>query len=234
MQFQDAETLRPNSGEGGALVAWGPSFLSLYRDSANGIGGVYNPIIGASGRLGIVEGIDVGGAAWVSNFPFFLAFAQAYDLGLKADIKRMITPRAWQHKLAFIVGISGYYAINGSFAIDGEQEGYGGTWSYAPGVIYSYAWGDTIKSRSHHYSLYAGLRVERAASSYFYMPRDTVRAHAGESDHTRISATVWNPFIGLRVGELFVETSAIFVPDPLTGKNRWGMYVGLRLPGMIE
>jgi hypothetical protein len=101
-------------------------------------------------------------------------------------------------------------------------------------VIYSYSWGDTTKLRSRRYSIYAGLRVERATSSYFYVPRDTVRANRGEEDHARRTTTVPNPFIGLRAGGLFVEVSGIVVPDPLTGKDRWGLYFGLRLPGKPE
>jgi hypothetical protein len=230
MQFQEAETLPPGEGNGGPFVAFGPNFFSLYRDSANGIGGIYNPIIGGSGRIGLLENIDLGGGAWAANVPLLGTFAQSYDLGLRADAKWMVTPRDWMHRMALTVGIDGYYSVDARYAIDGEPAGYGGTWSYGPGLIYSYSWGPPMKLRSRQRSLYMGARLVRATSSYFYVSRDSLLALEGDEDHSNSTATVWNPFLGFRSGDVFIEASGIAVPDPLTGKERWGVYFGLQLP----
>jgi hypothetical protein len=230
MQFQEAETLPPGEGTGGPFVAFGPNFFSLYRDSANGIGGIYNPIIGGSGRVGLLENVDLGGGAWASNFPLLGTFAQSYDLGLRADAKWMVTPREWEQRLALTVGIDGYYSVDARYAIDGEPAGYGGTWSYGPGLIYSYSWGPPMKLRSRLRSLYLGTRLVRATSSYFYVSRDSLLALNGHEDHTKMIATVWNPFLGFRAGDVFIEASGIVVPDPRTGTERWGLYFGLQLP----
>jgi hypothetical protein len=218
LQFEDAETLPPMEARGGGFVGVGPNFYNLYHDSSRTPGAIAL-MVGAAGKIGVLEWVDAGGSVWTSSVPpFGLLIGGLLDLGGRFDLKLMLTPRQWRQRLALTGSVGGYW--NASTTIAYGDAGHGATWNAGAGVIYSYMFSGESTGRSA--SAYLSLRADRFSSSYIYDTGDSLRRSNNESIYVDGVDNGYTVAVGLRATGRDVSTTGAAIE--LAGtfmRNRW-------------
>jgi hypothetical protein len=226
MQFHDAQTLSPGDHKITTFIANGPNLLNLDYDSTRQIGTTFDPVMGLTGRLGIAEGLDIGGTWWFSNIPLvYLAVTGVMDSGLKGDLRWELTAPHSEDKIALTAMASGYYTINSMVSVQEHRiRGDGGTWSLGAGAIYAFTWGDDISTIADSRSLYFGIGVQHMASDYSYAFGLT----AGNDRHIQQTTIGIIPSLGFRImDKSCFEVSSLFARNPWNGRSEWAVYAGM-------
>jgi hypothetical protein len=231
LQLEDAETEASMSIRAGGFVGAGPNFYSLYHDSLRTPGAI-SFMAGASGKIGLLDWVDVGGGVWTNTLPpVGLLLAGVVDVGGRLDIKAMLTPRDWRHRLAVTGNAGGYWYA--STVVDYGDAGKGTTSSIGAGLIYSWLFARGRNGRQET-SIYTSLRRDRYTSHYIYDTGDSLRRSRWESDYSDGVVTGQTIALGIRTlardnspsaGAL--EVAATFIPNPWTGKLDWILFAGV-------
>ncbi|MBS1912425.1 MAG: hypothetical protein JST22_10605 [Bacteroidetes bacterium] len=230
LELQDAETVPAGRVVWYGGLANGADLAGLYHDSSRHLAGSFMPAVQGGATLGLGEHVDAGASVWTSAPLAAPATGfQAFDAGIRAGTKIMLTERRSRNRVALSLGGWLYGATNVFASDNSADRGYGWTAGGSSAAIYSFVLNPADSAEQERVrSLYAGLRCILFRGDFTYgivsdsLPDRTVGSFAG----TRLG---YGALVGFSRGTAAAAEVACFVTpglDPHT--TAWTLLLGLR------